>query len=94
MAGEDQQLETLWKTQYKLQEFLLPENYNTYEDLQARLDKVMNVSKGNALAAAMTAEEEVLPQSTPKPVATATEEFDGESSDDSMSYFAKLADES
>ena len=94
MDGDDQQLETLWKTQYKLQEFLLPENFKTYEDLQARLDKVLNVSQGNALAAAMTAEEEVLPQSATSPAATTTEEFDGDSNDDSMSYFAKLADES
>ena len=97
MDGDDTRLEELWKTQYKLQEFLLPENFKTFEELSARLDKVLNTGSTNALAAAMTAEEEVLPSKpmqTPTAQTATTDEFDSDSEDqDSMSYFAKLAEE-
>ena len=95
MEGNDQELEMLWKTQYKLQDFLLPENFKSYEDLQSRLDKVLNVAGSNPLAAALTAEEDnVVKQPTPSTISTVTEEYE-ESSDegDSMSYFSKLANE-
>ena len=92
MDGNDQELEMLWKTQHKLQDFLLPENFKTYEDLQARLDKVLNVSQSNALTAAMTAEESM---GQPKPIASTESEYEDTSSseEDSMSYFSKLANE-
>ena len=95
MEGNDEELEMLWKTQYKLQDFLLPENFKSYEDLQARLDKVLNVGGSNPLAAALTAEEDnVVKQPTPSTITSVSEEYE-ESSDegDSMSYFSKLANE-
>ena len=94
LEGDDKQLEDLWKTQYKISDFLLPENFKSYEELQTRLDKVLNTTGGNALAAALTAEDEKLDNS-PKQTAVA-QEFDSNedaSDSDAMSYFAKLADE-
>ena len=94
LEGDDKQLEDLWKTQYKLSDFLLPENFKSYEELQTRLDKVLNTTGGNALAAALTAEDEKLDNS-PKQTVVA-QEFDSNedaSDSDAMSYFAKLADE-
>ena len=96
MDGDDAKLEELWKTQYKLQDFLLPDNFKSYEDLSARLDKVLNLGAVNTLTAAMTAEEEVLPtKPIQAPITPAvSEDFDEGSGDqDSMSHFAKLADE-
>lgn len=94
MDGNDQELEMLWKTQYKLQDFLLPENFKSFEDLQTRLDKVLNVGSGNPLAAALTAEEDNITKQPASAVASVSEEYEEEKSDnDSMSYFSKLANE-
>lgn len=94
LEGDDKQLEDLWKTQYKISDFLLPDNFKSYDELQTRLDKVLNTTGGNALAAALSAEDEKL-DNRPKQTVVA-QEFDSNedaSDSDAMSYFAKLADE-
>ena len=96
MDGDDKRLEDLWKTQYKLQEFLLPENFKTFDELQERLDKVLNVSASpNGLAAALTAETDDIgvPQHVTPPQVKNDFEESAEEESDSMSYFSKLAEE-
>jgi len=88
--GEDVQLENLWQTQNKLQEFLALDNFKSYAELKARLDRVLNLNGDNALATTFTAEETTLPRKS-----VVDTEFNEETTDDndSMTYFAKLAKE-
>lgn len=41
MGGDDKKLEALWKKQYKLQEFLHPSNFKSYEELKDRFKKTV-----------------------------------------------------
>jgi hypothetical protein len=90
--GEDQKLEDLWKTQYPLNEFLLPENFKTYDELKARLDKVLQLVETNGLYDAISTNVEQ--DTTPVQTAPVQKEFEVETEDaDAMSYFAKLAED-
>lgn len=89
--GDDEHLESIWKKQYSLTEFLDPKNFKSYDELKAKLDSVLSTTG----AAAPRAEATSLDEDMPKPVATkATSkpkvDFD---EDDSLSYFAKLAND-
>jgi hypothetical protein len=41
MGGDDKKLEALWKKQYKLQEFLHPSNFKSYDELKERFKKTV-----------------------------------------------------
>ena len=89
--GDDSALEEVYKKLYALSEFTSPENYKSYDELKAKLNRVLGVDAGFAAAATapasatsnvtMNSEPEVQPESS-------SEE------DDTLSYFAKLANES
>mgnify|MGYP000580720750 FL=1 len=39
LLDDDEKLEAIWKKEYSLKEFLAPENFKSYDELKARLDK-------------------------------------------------------
>jgi hypothetical protein len=41
LFDDDKKLEAVWKQEYSLQEFLAPSNFKSYEELEARLSKVL-----------------------------------------------------
>ena len=90
----DEELETIYKKEYSLAEFLAPSNFKSYDELKTRLDAVLSGTVATKTAAAMVDEEDEVPfkpdfKSEPAPVmATADAE-----EDDAMSYFEKLANE-
>ena len=43
-AGDDSEIENLWKSQHSLTEFTKPENFKTYDELKRRLDRVLGLS--------------------------------------------------
>ncbi len=45
LLNDDEKLEAIWKKEYSLKEFLAPENFKSYDELKARLDKVLGVVK-------------------------------------------------
>ena len=93
LMDDDADLEAVWKQEYSLQEFLDLKNFKSYEQLKARLDKVLG------LAGTVASNEAVAPASSPasaEPVAKATAEsvtVDSDDEDDTLSYFAKLAED-
>ena len=94
--GDDSKLEELWKTQYALSEFTDPTNFKSYDELKAKLDKVVGNdirSTGDNFA---RAEEVTSPPKSDASSSSAAEEpvdeEDGESGD-ALSYFEKLANE-
>jgi len=94
--GDDTKLETVYNSLHSLTEFTDPKNYKSYDELKARLMKVL----GQEAAPLTTAESVTLdetasaprssaPAPTPEPVVAAS----ADDEDDTLSYFAKLAQE-
>tara|TARA_R100001082_G_scaffold110815_1_gene91891 strand:+ start:719 stop:1639 length:921 start_codon:yes stop_codon:yes gene_type:complete len=96
---DDATLENIWKQSYSLAEFEDAKNFKSYEDLKKRLDLVLGrVSSRPAPVVVDESEEEVTPQNWGKEVsdfrekAVASAPVSG-SNEDTLSYFASLAEE-
>ena len=93
ISNNDVELEALWKQEHSLQAFVTAENFKSYDELKARLNKVLNPAGGpKATAAAAKLDEDqppvaAVPMREAKPRAAPAVEED----DDSTSYFEKLA---
>lgn len=46
--ADDDKLEEIWKSEYSLQDFLDPKNFKSYDDLKARLNKVLGLNQTKA----------------------------------------------
>jgi hypothetical protein len=92
----DEAIEQLWDKQYALKPFLAPENFKSYDELKAKLDKVLLGTRSTG-----TAENVAIPLATnvAKPVKTETVDntsskpITEDDSDETLSYFSKLAEE-
>ena len=83
LLDDDSELEKIWKSEHSLKVLLDPKEFKSYDDLKARLDKVL----GDAPVAKTTVEAaKAMPK---KPV---DEELMSEEDDD-LAYFAKLAED-
>lgn len=90
LFDDDEKLEEIWKKEYSLKEFLDPSKFKSYDELKARLDKVLGLD-GSVPAPRTTVE-----QAKAAPVARKTVETDVSTSsddDDDMAYFSRLAAE-
>jgi hypothetical protein len=91
--GDETKLEAVYTQTHSLKEFTDPSNYKTYDELKAKLLRVLGEESEPTLKQEVQVNEpEVAPQ--PKvlePVTAESVELDDE--DDTMSYFAKLAAE-
>ena len=97
IAPNDEAIEEIWNKQFPLKPFLADENFKSYDELKAKLDKVLSGVRNTG-----TAEDVAIPPVAPKvePVvaetvssptpAPVTEDDD---SDETLSYFSKLAEE-
>ena len=91
----DEAIEQVWDKQYALKPFLAPENFKSYDELKAKLDKVLSGTRSTG-----TAEDVTIPPVT-NVVPVKTETVDNTSptplteddSDETLSYFSKLAEE-
>jgi len=95
LLDDDGQLEALWNKQYGLQEFVEPKNFKTYEELKAKLDRVLGKSVSTATAADTFVEEQDTwsesadTVSTSEPLSQSPQSDD----DDDLAFFKKLAEE-
>ena len=99
--GDDAELETLWKKQYPLQQFIAPDQFKTYDELKTRLGTVLGRGGGGSRMARTAEEMDVSSESktstsgveaaSSPPVAD--ESNNAEESGDALSYFEKLAAE-
>jgi hypothetical protein len=100
--GDDSQIEALWKKSHSLKAFVSPDQFKSYDELKAKLNKVLGAGGVAASVAAKTNKtEQVDEDSVPwddepkktvnvkKPTAETVSIGDD---DDDMSYFDKLAD--
>ena len=91
----DEAIEELWNKQFPLKPFLAPENFKSYDELKAKLDKVLSGVRN-------TAEDVAVPPATATNVSNVAETVSSPStpttetdtdSDETLSYFSKLAEE-
>jgi len=89
VAETDEEIEAIWAKQHSLAEIVSPDNFKSYDELKQKLDKVL------AGGAKVTTAEKVAEQTGDVEdqiyVQEATTVSDDE--DDTLSYFAKLAEE-
>jgi hypothetical protein len=98
VKDNDEAIEELWNKQYPLKPFLAAENFKSYDELKAKLDKVLSgvrntgtaedVAITHATPTAAPVVEETVSSPTPVPATTADDD-----SDETLSYFSKLAEE-
>ena len=91
----DEAIEQIWDKQYALKPFLAPENFKSYDELKSKLDKVLTGSRSTGTAEDVT----IPPVTNVAPVKTETVDntsstpITDEDSDETLSYFSKLAEE-
>ncbi len=84
---DDDRLESIWKSEHSLKDFLAPENFKSYDELKAKLDKVLGLS-GQAPQPKTTVEQA---KAAPRKAAVTEPSIDED--EDDLSYFSKLAEE-
>lgn len=102
--AQDDELEQIWDKQYPLNEFVDPNNFKSYEELEAKLNRVLGLDGGSREAARTVDDYESAPvarTAAPAPAVAAapapTPEVDDDipwstdDDDDSISFFEKLA---
>ena len=92
LSDDESKLEAIYEKQYNLQEFLDPKNYKSYAELKAKLMRVLGQEA--EVGAPTMREERVMnePADAPAPKQPAVA-ADMDDDDDTMSYFAKLAND-
>ena len=94
LNSDDAELERLWKSEYPLSEFTDPANFKSYDELQAKLNRVLGLD-GGAPTSRSTAEEIEIKDSAPAPqqktAAAPSLDTSQDDDDDGMSFFEKLA---
>jgi hypothetical protein len=93
--GDDAKIEKVWKSSYSLKDFLKPSNFKSYEELKAKLDKVVGAG-GVAAATSKPISDDSeppfeMPAAAPKKAVTA--ESVTVDDDDDLSFFEKLAED-
>jgi len=88
--GDDDKLEAVYKQEHSLKEFTDKKNFKPYEQLKARLDKVLGF-EGDALPSIRAEDVELHTPATPAPVRAKAPAAD--IADDDLDYFKSLADE-
>jgi len=95
LLADDEELEKVWNSQHGLAEFVEPKNFKSYEELAAKLQRVLG-----SVTPASTAEsvEEEAPAWTPptadaKPVVEQAASTSFDDDDESLDFFRKLAAE-
>ena len=91
--GDDAQIEKVWKSTHSLKDFLKPDNFKSYDELKAKLDKVLGAGgAAGATAKRVDDEEAAAPVIRSAPAKKVTAE-NVTVDDDDMAFFEKLAAE-
>ena len=94
LSQDDDDLENIWKQEHALSEFLDPKNFKSYDELKAKLNKVLGLdggSDGDSISSIVAKSAPAAPVASKakKTVADVSEADD----DESLSYFEKLAED-
>ena len=93
LLDDDGELEAIWKGEHSLQEFVDPKNFKSYDDLKARLYKILGLDGSSPRPQTVTEEVEP-PKQKAKPAKQQPVQQDDEDDDDEgIDFFKKLARE-
>jgi len=96
--ADETKLEAVYDTMHELAEFVDPKSYKTYDELKAKMQRVLGENT-DSLGEMSMKQEAQMNQPTVAPMAAANVESvdtlvkEEKEEDDTMSYFAKLAQE-
>jgi hypothetical protein len=97
LSGDEDDLERIWKQEYNLSEFLNDKNFKSYDELKARLNKVLGLEDGSSGDNYQSTKPNVPVTASAKPApapAKKTTVADSVVDDDEdLSYFEKLAED-
>ena len=91
--GDEARLEEVYNKLHSLQDFLEPGNYKSYDELKMKLNRVLGVDAGVSMdtpSPAPVVEQPVMASDDAQPFADTA---DSSEEEDTLSYFAKLANE-
>ena len=89
---DDDKMESVWKSQHSLEEFVNESNFKSFDDLKTRLDTVLGNTPSPAMSAPASVEATSAPFDGGRPI-TSTPSSTGETTnDDNLDYFKKLAE--
>jgi len=103
-AMSDEELEAIWTTQHSLQEIIDPKNFKSYDELKAKLYKVLGLDGGRHAPKTKAEDDEPAMDFTPKfkersapamdeaPSPSGNQDF-GDDDDDSLDFFKSLAED-
>lgn len=100
LFNDDDKLESIWKAESSLQEFIDPNNFKSYEELKTKLHRVLGLSGGVARGRT-TAESfgsDPVPEAAARPAKAAFSKpapvaVVDDAEDDDMAFFKRLAEE-
>jgi hypothetical protein len=93
LSQDDDDLEKIWKSEYALSEFLSETNFKSYDELKARLNKVLGIDGGDTVAVAKP-NPPATPKAESKPKSTVESGKPwADDDEDDVSYFEKLAED-
>jgi hypothetical protein len=89
--GADEKLEELWKKEYSLKDFTEKKQFKPYDQLKARLDKVLGFDGAAAVNLKTKAEDTVLTKFKEEDLSTIDTKTCGD--DEDLDYFKSLAEQ-
>lgn len=98
IAPEDADIEGLWEKQHSLAEIVDPKNFKSYDELKQKLNMVLaggaKVTTAEKVAEQTgDVEDQIFVDSTPSQPAVSVASNTDDDEDDTLSYFAKLAED-
>jgi hypothetical protein len=87
----DEEIDTVWKSQYALKSFIDPSNFKSYDELKEKLNRVLTGTRSTESVADI----DLPPASNSVPTSAngSVEKASSTDDDESLSYFSKLAED-
>lgn len=93
VAETDKEIEAIWKQTHCLKDEIDPKNFKTYDQLKARMQKVLGLDGGAPAPQTTVEKAKAVAKTQPKRVVEESEDSSSFDSDDDMEYFSKLAED-
>ena len=94
LSDDDDEMEKIWKKCHSLQAHIAPDQFKSYDELKAKLNKVLGLdgaAKQVSKRAIDEDEEDIAPAPKLKETLAAAPKFDDGEDDESLEFFKKLA---
>ncbi len=92
LLDDDDAMESIWKKELSLSEFVAPDQFKTYDELKVRLEYVLGKRGAKPVAQDSEVEDEEFTTPVAETVASVTSSSSEIEDDDTLSYFQRLAE--